>query len=719
MSAILIPCPQCGSGLKLKDRSYLGKVGRCPKCGNRFLLEEPDEIELELADASNPAVGTAARWVPDTDPPEPPSPSPGPPSGFEPEHTGFPIQINTEAPAIQIKTHPTIQEGMTLPEVTALLGKPAKRKRVSDLAAKAKKQGKSLDVPADADRREYMVFQHAAGSYKLTFHDGKVAEIHAQPDPESPAPVVAAVPSRSRRRRKNMVAGIMVGGVLGSALAGFLIYATQVKPPEETVQRPKNKPPEINQAFVADESALADNVAFARRFAEEHFPTQGEPITFERIPAGARIIIHLRPAELWSDEAKFARFRAALTADVTSWLEAAIKKHCLYDPREIEEALICIIPARRSQPPDIATRVKLTRPRKPSEFLMLFGGVSNNEYGYPVYISDERAYLIERDSQTFAVAPAAYAEELVRAQKQVPITETGIQSIVAHTDKERHATVIFQPFDVRMHQEFLVAENVRPALNEFLGWLNVDDVETALWTMHLGDEQFYSQFLFRPNKHADKQWKASMLEGALRKKLEALPKDLYETVQVMSPRRIGFRKIIGRFPAMMKVFSLSTLGGTDDGMAQFTTVLPAKAAPNLALGTMLVWDESTRTDFAKEAPKPPPSEPKLPDLIVDRLKLPMDVDFRQRPLGDAFRDIGEAAHVTFELDGDALKLAAYTQNMPQNFKLGVVPASQAVAKILSQYDKMCVCILDEEKNILLVTTLDGAEQKQLTPMKFN
>jgi hypothetical protein len=56
--------------------------------------------------------------------------------------------------------------------------------------------------------------------------------------------------------------------------------------------------------------------------------------------------------------------------------------------------------------------------------------------------------------------------------------------------------------------------------------------------------------------------------------------------------------------------------------------------------------------------------------------------------------------------------------MPQTFTLGEVPATQAIAKILSQYDKMCVCITDEEKNIVTVMTLDVAKEKKLTPLKF-
>jgi hypothetical protein len=413
-------------------------------------------------------------------------------------------------------------------------------------------------------------------------------------------------------------------------------------------------------------------------------------------------------------------FRAALTESVTSWMEIAIKQHCLFEPQEIEEALICIFLGGRGEPPEVAVRVKLTEARKKSEFLTLFGGVPNNDFGYPVYVDAERAFLVERDAQSFAIAPAHMAEALVRSQKPTLVTSQGIESIAAHTDKARQVTLIFQPFDVRMHQEFLVAENVQPALNQFLDWLNVDDVETALWSMHLAEEQFQTQMLLRPRSQLENQWTPMQLEKALHEKLSDLPAELYASVQKMNPRQLGFRKIIGRFPAMMKAFSLSTLGGTGDGMAQFTTVLPAKAAPNLALGTLLAWDESTRTDFSKAPPKPPTNEPKLPDLIVDRLKLPMDVDFRQRPLQDAFEDIGEATHVQFDIDGEALKVAGYTKNMTQTFNLGEVPASEAINAILSQpmYEKMCVCITDEEKNIVKVMTFDAAKQQNLTPLKF-
>ncbi len=721
MSGILIPCPECGSGLRLKDRSKLGKLGRCPKCGNRFVLQEPEEVELELADASVPSTGTAAQWIPDS---EASDAQPAParragrsqPARVEEGVGGFPIITDPEPGAgIQITTHPTIAEGMSLDEVVKLLGKPAKRKQMSELAAQAKKQGKKFDAPADASKREYLVFQHAAGAYKLIFLDGKVVEIHSQPAAGAGTAKAPLVPSQSRRSQKQKMAGIALGGVLGLVLVVVLIVATQIdRQPEVVKAAPKKQPPQVDQKLVADKSELEQNAEFAKKFAEENLGVKNEMLTFERIPAGARIIIHLRPAELWSDQPQFAYFRASLTADVTKWMESAIKSTCLVEPKDIEDALICIIPGGRGEPPQFATRVKLTAPRKKSEFLTLFGGQRTDDYGDPVYIDSERAYLVEDDLQTFAVSPASLADEMARARGEIPTgTSDGIQSILLNTDKTRHATVVFEPLDVRIHQEFLVGENVRPVLKEFLDWLG-GDVETAAWSMHLGSDRFYSQFLFR-NGH---DWTPLKLEREVAGKLDRLPQDLYAAVQMMRPKQVGSRKIIGRFPAMMKVYSLSTMAAIGDRLAQFTTVLPAKAAPNLALGTLLAWDESTRTDFTQKPPEPKSNEPKLPDLIVDRLKFDMDVDFRRRPLQDAFSDIGEATHVAFEIDGDALKAAGYTKNMAQTFNLGEVPATQAIKKILSQYDKMCVCITDEDKNIVTVMTFEAAKQKKLTPLKF-
>ena len=72
MSELLIPCPKCSSALKLPNRSLLGKLGKCPQCQHKFVLKEPEEVELQLAE-DEPAVGAAPQWVPNEPAGEPPS----------------------------------------------------------------------------------------------------------------------------------------------------------------------------------------------------------------------------------------------------------------------------------------------------------------------------------------------------------------------------------------------------------------------------------------------------------------------------------------------------------------------------------------------------------------------------------------------------------------------------------------------------------------------
>lgn len=94
--SITIHCPKCNAGLKLPDRTLLGRTGRCAKCRHRFVLEEPDEVQLELAEVPppppEPMVGTSPRWVPDAG-----SPQNAPP----PE---YPVLPSVNAPGAQTNT---------------------------------------------------------------------------------------------------------------------------------------------------------------------------------------------------------------------------------------------------------------------------------------------------------------------------------------------------------------------------------------------------------------------------------------------------------------------------------------------------------------------------------------------------------------------------------------------------------------------------------------
>ena len=102
----------------------------------------------------------------------------------------------------------------------------------------------------------------------------------------------------------------------------------------------------------------------------------------------------------------------------------------------------------------------------------------------------------------------------------------------------------------------------------------------------------------------------------------------------------------------------------------------------------------------------------LPKTVMGRLKQEFEIEFSRKPLQEAIAFIGEEAQVTFIIDGDALKMAGYTKNMPQTFTLGKAPGTKGLYTILTwpQQEKMCL-VVDDAKMEALITTTAAAEAK--------
>jgi hypothetical protein len=194
----------------------------------------------------------------------------------------------------------------------------------------------------------------------------------------------------------------------------------------------------------------------------------------------------------------------------------------------------------------------------------------------------------------------------------------------------------------------------------------------------------------------------------------------------MDPRHAGARQLIGRLPAMMEAVRQSTVATTGERRVQFTSLLPAKAAPNLALASLLAWDESRRIPAASAQAPVGAAGPTAtrPTTVAERLKLPVEAEFRRMPLRDAMAYICGEIDVELSIDGDALKDAGYTQNMPQEFNLGKVPADVAIGRIVGQYtgdgkeELRMVVIIDESTGTVHVSTKKFADLQQLTPLSL-
>lgn len=628
--SISIPCPKCGKSLRLPDKSLLGKVGRCPKCEHKFVLQEPepDEVELELVktpltgplrtEQRAPKVGTAAQWVPD------------------------------DSPATFEASLPTT------PVFDSLAEDPLKR---------IKRKRKKRPLPQRIAMFAGMVILLVGGAYAFMTFAPKAEDLkpHAKKNSKSGAGEKTAAASNASEKSAS----------------------------SEDV-------PDIDVASAENEHK------FGR-------PTNGKPIDLLWIPSGARIVISLRPAELWKAGAKGEGEFIAALGPIGKWMETTMVEFLKAKPEDIEELLVCVIPGPRGSPPDFAMVVHR---RKDSKFKKsdLIEGLSPVETGPIKYYANEKwAMTFQPDLVTYTIAPASLAAEMVQAATTPNPTATEIEDLLRFTDRSLHFTIVCSPTLLSTHGEVLAPVNAQPLLENIRLWISSnDEVESAAWSFHLTDQKFYSQVMLRNRNSGNRGMvKPHLLAKSFQAQLAETPRQILELVQMMNPRQIGYRKIIGRFPAMFKVVQLNTKFETDKQLVSMAYDGPERAAPNLALGALLAWDESTRTNFnAPSAGGTSVAQTRKP--LKDLLKTKIDVDFRREPLENAFNFIAGEAKFEIYVDGDGLKTAGYTKNMPQVFKADGITASSALAKIQSAYDKMCF-VVDEEKHLVTVTVLEKAK----------
>ncbi|HWL08829.1 MAG TPA: hypothetical protein VNQ76_10510, partial [Planctomicrobium sp.] len=419
------------------------------------------------------------------------------------------------------------------------------------------------------------------------------------------------------------------------------------------------------------------------------------------------LVIHLRPALLWSDDYTYRVFRASLTDDVTNWLAGQIKTYCRRDPQQIEEVVFGIILGARGMDPQVCTVVRLKEPERLSSMIAEFPG----KYLYDIAekpdvrikVDDKHGVLIH-DDRTFAICPAELAEELEFWIKR-PNHEVseGIAEQLRRTDRQRLFTAIGTMGDLEIHLKRLFPVPAQPLVSTVLEWVGMD-VETVGWSLH-PEPYLHSQVFLQsiPAKHP------GGLQQELTAQLQKMPERVWKDLCMkMTPAEVRFRKLIGRLPAMLQAFQESTISQRDGRLITLTTVLPAKAAPNLALATLFTVNEAVRTNFGAARPVIAASDkPKLPPTIAGRIELPVDAEFNRTPLEPTLQFLCDEIQVKLFVDGDALKDAGYTKNMPQTFTLGKVPMKQALSHIIDRYqerDKEMVACFDDEKMLITVTT---------------
>ena len=664
MPAISIPCPACGASLKLPDTSLIGKTAKCPKCKHRFVLTLPeaDEVPLALAQVPvlplAPKMGTGARWVPDDVPSSPPASSSVP--AF-PQFPQFPQ-------AAQVRAFPD----------------PAAGRANNDLG-----------IP------DFLAAPTAASGGNSTAEINIAAPISGG---AVAAPILAkGKPAAKKRRRGNQA------GMIAVAITAILVaaggYGAYVLSQQKTQQ--VKKAPAVNQGWEAKKVELAAS----NENAEQLSPTSGKPIPLDYLPFTPHLICHLRPADLWKKSDRTTVEFQAILGDLGTWLREQIRTRTHFEPEDIEELTLAVNFGPRMSVPDVAVVVRLKEAQTKANFLKQFKGKRKADAKAEIYESTDYSFMLI-DDRTFAAAPVGLTQDLELSRNDAALASPDMEPLLQASDRERHASLIFDLKILDSHREDIFMAQMQKVVDKFVVWMG-NEIETVSWSMHLSPN-FYMETLL----HNSSDSSVMKVQRHAQLQFSKLAEEMLAGVERMKPATVGSRQMIGRFPAMLQALDVGTTAHVAPSFARLVTVLPKQASVNLAAGALLTWNQSLLTNFDEEKVVAKGDTMAIPDKLVDRLQMKVLIDFRRTPLQEAFGYIGESLKTEVAIDGDALKGAGFTQNMPQTFDLGTVTAQAALHEILLKYAKErdpLVLIVDEKAKKLILSTKVKAEADGLTP----
>jgi hypothetical protein len=643
MAAVSVRCPECGAGLKLPNAALLGKKGKCPRCQHRFVLQASAEAAKPRQQQPRPAA--------------PQQPLTGTSARWIPDEPA-------PNPAADIPVFPLAE---TVPPPTQQAG-----------AQPAAAVDGNFAGPVEP------AVESGTTANTFDFAEVAAAEIPAVVAPASPV-------TRVRRRRKRSLLPAVLTGVGSALVVGTIIGFVLVnRGNQEPVAQ---RPPAPNAEWEQQKADLATSNAESASLS----PTQGEPIPLNYIPFTPHLLLHLRPAELWQRDRDLAEFHAT-TGNLGVWLKDNIRAMTRYEAEEIEELTFAINFGPRNSEPDIAAVVRLKEQQTQNDLFNRLGRRIRPDLDATVYESGEQSFLLI-DMQTFAVAPTSIADALVAAKDYPALAPADLEPLLKDSDRDRHVTLLFDVRNIDIHRESVFGEQLWPLTDQMVVWFG-KQIDSISWSIHLQPNLFMETLLRQSNESS-----ALKVQRHFRLQLDKLPEQLLELAQLMRPTTTGSQRMVGRFPAMMEAVSRATSVDVAGQYVRCVTLLPKKAAANLAAASLLTWNQSVVTDFSTAVALEPTAT--LPDTIAARMELPALAEFRNDPLQEAIASIGNDIKVEFVIDGDGLKAAGFTQNMPQKHSLGSVSAKAALHAILSQYaaerDPMVVCIDETNKRVTLTT----------------
>jgi hypothetical protein len=316
-------------------------------------------------------------------------------------------------------------------------------------------------------------------------------------------------------------------------------------------------------------------------------PTTGPPISLAYMPPGAQCFFFARPRELM-DHSEGEKVLAALGPwgeRATNMLQASVG----LEWRHVKTLLVA---ATTSSSGDVefCARLQLTHVHAQEEIDRMLGPGPRRVHAEQEYSVNETIAAFVPWSNGFGsgswlvFCPEPLVTELIDSEGEPPIVARDLETLVAHTDADRTATLLTSTGFLSAGATRIVsgeAEPLRAGLAELVG----RDATAVALSVDWGDK-FFVELAAAPALTASPRWLATTLVGRLGDAPDRLPTATGGAWPEYS------RAVLDRFPAMIARLSATTRGAASDNRAVLRAYLPVVAGHNLLMATELLLAQS-------------------------------------------------------------------------------------------------------------------------------
>jgi hypothetical protein len=368
-------------------------------------------------------------------------------------------------------------------------------------------------------------------------------------------------------------------------------------------------------------------------------------------PEGEKVIAALGP---WGRRA-LARLRELAGAELA----------------ELDAVLVGVVPNAESAL-DLCLRAELKSPWDAAQLERRFPDGRESAHGGQAFrtIGDRAVYLAD-GGRVLVNAPAALVPALVDAAGPPPLGRD-LERLVEHSDAERAATVILQPKFLHASGHTLLAAEAAP-LRDALQLLVANDATAVALSAHW-DDNFFAELRAVPALNVPSR----TLAVKLRQRVDAAPDQIEEQI-LAEPWSPYGRKILARFPAMLRKLAGYARHGDDDRLALVRAYLPPVAGHNLLMAAELLLTQPRASAAVAATPQAPATPPAT---LEERLARPTTLAFAKESLERALELLAADLGVEITIAGGDLQLDGITKNQSLGLELRDRPAGEILLEIL-------------------------------------